>query len=537
MNRIIVILVSLLAMGMIRAQQITAPNNDAFILTPEAPLCPQINCAKVYGARPGSAFQFLAATSGQRPMQFRAEGLPKGLKMDVETGLITGCVKKAGEYAVKISAQNEYGSDYRVVRIKIGDKIALTPPMGWNSWNCWGKTVSQEKVMASARAMIDKGLINYGWSYINIDDGWQGIRGGRYNAIMPNKRFPDMKGLSDFIHGHGLKMGIYSSAWVGTFGGHIGSTCPNEDGTYPWITAGRHNDIYRISDSTDIDGDRISWANHYYGEYSFTDNDAKQWADWQVDYLKYDWYPNDFYHVKEMHESLRRLNRDVVYSLSGIVLYANAPVWAQYTNCYRTTGDIFDNWNSMKSIGFDQQAHWTGFNGPGHWADPDMLIVGMVGWGDKLHYTNLTPDEQFTHISAWALLAAPMLIGCDIEHMDDFTLSLLCNREVNDIDQDPLGLQAYPVQVDGYRQTWVKQLENGSMAVGLFNLGTLTDTLSFKPRDFGIYGQQTIRDVWRQKDVATIKDTESFQSEVAPHGCRLLIVGPGNSRQRMFKRP
>lgn len=535
MFRTLIITILACVCSIAEAQTTSPPDNSAYILTPPAPKSPQVNCAKVFGARPGSDFQFLAATSGERPMTFIAEGLPKGLKIDSKSGLITGCVKKRGEYRVKITARNAFGADSRVVRIKIGDEIALTPPMGWNSWNCWGKTVSQERVMSSARAMIDKGLVNFGWTYINIDDGWQGIRGGKYNAIQPNKRFPDIKGLSDTLHAHGLKMGIYSSAWVGTFGGHIGSTCPSKDGTYPWIKAGRHNDIYRISDSTDIDGDRISWANHYYGEYSFTDNDARQWADWKVDYLKYDWYPNDYYHVKEMHESLRKLKRDITYSLSGIVLYANAPVWAEYTNCYRTTGDIYDAWASLYSIGFQEQTRWTGFNKPGHWADPDMLIVGMVGWGDKLHYTHLTPDEQYTHITLWALLAAPMLIGCDMAQLDPFTISLLCNREVNDIDQDPLGVQAYPVKVDGNKQVWVKQLEDGQLAVGLFNLGQAADTISFQPKDFGIFGTQTIRDVWRQQDVATIQEKETFESIIAPHGCRLLVISPGNTRERTYK--
>lgn len=518
-----------------RAQN-TTPDYRNYIFTPKPSKSPQVNCAKVFGLRPGNYCQFLAATSGERPMTFAAKGLPKGLRIDKNTGLITGRTNKRGEHIVEVTASNAFGIDKRTIRFKVGDKIALTPPMGWNSWNCWGKTVSQEKVMASARAMRDKGLINYGWTYINIDDGWQGIRGGKYNAIQPNKKFPDIKELSDSIHAMGLKMGVYSTAWVITFAGHIGSTCPNEDGTYPWIAKGDHNDIYKISTADDRDGDRVSWQHHYYGQYSFTDNDARQWTDWGVDYLKYDWYPNDYYHVKEMYESLSCQKRDIVYSLSGICLYANAPVWAKYTNCYRTTVDITDSWASLYHIGFKGQQHWTGFNAPGHWADPDMLVVGMVGWGDKLHYTRLTPDEQYTHISLWALLSAPMLIGCDIAQMDDFTLSLLCNREINDIDQDPLGVQGYPVKIDGDKQTWVKQLEDGSLAVGLFNLGEDSINISFAPKDFGIFGTQTIRDPWRQQDIGKIEHTETFECTVAKHGCRLLVIKPGNTRENTFRK-
>ena len=531
------ILLSVLLLSSISINaQVIIPDYSNYILTPKPSKSPQVNCAKVFGLRPGSECQFLAATSGERPMTFSANGLPKGLRIDKNTGLITGKTSKCGEYPVEITATNSFGADKRVVRFKVGNDIALTPPMGWNSWNCWGNTVNQEKVMASAKAMRDKRLIDYGWTYINIDDGWQGIRGGKYNAIQPNKKFPDIVGLSDSIHAMGLKMGVYSTAWVITFAGHIGSTCPNEDGTYPWITQGNHNDLYKISTADDPEGDRVSWQHHYYGQYSFTDNDVKQWVDWKVDYLKYDWYPNDYYHVKEMYESLRSPKRDIVYSLSGISLYANAPVWAKYTNCYRTTVDINDSWTSLHNIGFKGQQHWIGFNKPGHWADPDMLIVGMVGWGDKLHYTRLTPDEQYTHISLWALLSAPLLIGCDISQMDDFTLSLLCNREINDIDQDPLGIQAYPIKIDGDKQTWVKQLENGSLAVGLFNLGQDSTAISFSPKDFGIFGTQILRDPWRQQDIKELAHNDTFECIVPKHGCRLLVIKPGNTRENAFRK-
>ncbi|HEY5570729.1 MAG TPA: putative Ig domain-containing protein, partial [Bacteroidales bacterium] len=159
-----------------------------YILTPPAPETPRINGAKVFGVRPGSKFLFTIPATGKRPMTFSAVGLPKGLKLDSKTGQITGTVKKAGTYSVKLTATNDLGSNDRNLRIVVGEEIALTPPMGWNSWNCWGNSVSQEKVLSSARAMVNKGLINYGWTYINIDDGWQGIRGGKHNGIQSNQK-------------------------------------------------------------------------------------------------------------------------------------------------------------------------------------------------------------------------------------------------------------------------------------------------------------------------------------------------------------
>ncbi len=203
------------------------PDLSQYILTPPAPPTPRINGAKVFGARPGSEFLFAIPASGDRPMTFAAEGLPKGLSLDPSTGFITGRVKKPGTYLVKLTARNALGEATRELRIVIGERIALTPPMGWNSWNCWARDVTQEQVLSSARAMVESGLVNHGWTYINIDDGWQGRRGGRYNAIQTNDKFPDMKELSEQVHAMGLKLGIYSSPWIGTYAAHIGSYSDN----------------------------------------------------------------------------------------------------------------------------------------------------------------------------------------------------------------------------------------------------------------------------------------------------------------------
>lgn len=195
----------------VNAQDIVAPDYSAHILTPKAPDTPRINGPKVTAARPGADFLYRIPATGIRPMTFAVEGLPKGLKLDQTTGIITGKVKKAGTYKVTLKATNSLGTNEKELRIVIGDRATMTPPLGWNSWNCWGNLVSQELVESSAKAMVESGLADYGWSYINIDDGWQGVRGGKYNAIQPNSKFPDMKALGDYIHSLGLKFGIYST--------------------------------------------------------------------------------------------------------------------------------------------------------------------------------------------------------------------------------------------------------------------------------------------------------------------------------------
>ncbi|MBQ9893059.1 MAG: putative Ig domain-containing protein [Bacteroidales bacterium] len=495
-----------------------APDSGGmYILTPKAPDTPRVNGPKVYGARPGAEFLYRIPATGLRPMRFSAEGLPRGLKLDAETGIITGKVKKAGTWKVTLTARNDLGSATRDLKIVIGDKICLTPPLGWNSWNAWGNSVTQEQVEAAARAMEERGLADCGWTYINIDDGWQGVRGGKYNAIQPNGKFPDMKALADVVHARGLKLGIYSGPWVGTYAGHIGSSSDYADGSYDVIRNGLVDEFFKIDRSK---ADRGSVR--YFGKYSFAAADARQWADWGVDYLKYDWYPNDVPHVREMAEALRATGRDIVYSLSNTAPFAYASSWEELSQAWRTTNDIRDTWESMSGIGFRGQARWARYCGPGHWPDADMLVVGKVGWGPTVHPSRLTADEQYTHISLWALLSSPMLLGCDMASLDDFTVSLLTNTEVLDVNQDPLGVQAAALEQDDSHAIYVKPLEDGSMAVGLFNLGSSPRQVGFSPRALGLSGKQTVRDIWRQRDLGTVEGKTVWSSPVPAHGVVFL---------------
>lgn len=510
------------------AQEIRIPDYSAYILTPKAPDTPRINGPKVTGATPGADFLYRIPATGVRPMTFAAEGLPKGLRLDEATGIITGKVRKAGTYMVTLKAENALGSNEKEIRIVIGDKVALTPPLGWNSWNCWGNSVSQELMESSAKAMVESGLADYGWSYVNIDDGWQGIRGGEHKAIMPNSKFPDMKALGDYIHSLGLKFGIYSTPWVSTYASHIGSSCDNPEGIYWWVEQGLVDEYYKL-DRKKLDKEKI----RYYGEYSFAKNDVRQWAEWGVDYLKYDWNLNDVWWLKDMREAIDASGRDIVYSISNKARVTIGPWLKQYADCWRTSTDIRDNWGSISDIGFDTQDRWSGFKEPGRWPDADMLVLGKVGWGRKMRWTQLTPDEQYTHISLWAILASPMLIGCDMSMLDEFTLSLLCNHEVLDINQDPLGVQGVKQTVKDDYYVYIKPLEDGSLAVGLFNISDQPQKIGFIPHKLGLFGEQTVRDVWRQKDIAKVSQKEYWETEVAPHGAVLLRLSPGTTGEKL----
>lgn len=492
--------------------------SEPYILTPLPPAKPRINGTRIFGVRPGSPLELRVPATGNRPMIFSASGLPSGLKIDSQSGIITGKLYKTGTYKVVVKAKNAKGEDRRRIRIVCGDRIALTPPMGWNSWNCFAGEVSAEKVKRAAEAMVKSGLVNHGWTYINIDDFWQNNRDSKDPSlrgklrdedgnIIPNSRFNDMKGLADYVHGLGLKIGLYSSPGPWSCGGCAGS-------------------------------------------YGYEKQDAESYAKWGFDYLKYDWCSyggvisgmpdNDPYKIPSlsynggnelaiakkpfeiMGNYLREQPRDIVYSLCQ---YGMSDVWkwgdSVHGNSWRTTNDITDTWSSVRSIVLaqDKAAAWAK---PGNWNDLDMLVIGTVGWGNP-HPSKLKPDEQYLHMSLWSLLSSPLLIGCDMEKLDDFTLNLLTNDEVIAVNQDPLGKQAVCVQTIGDLRIYAKELEDGSCAVGFCNFGLEATDISCKDFEtIGVTGIQTVRDLWRQKNVAVI-DTkkDSLSLKVPVHGVLL----------------
>lgn len=492
---------------------------EPYILTPKPPAKPRVNGAPVFGVRQGRPFLYTIPVTGERPMTFGAEGLPPRLKLDPKTGFITGRIQESGTYEVVLQARNAHGEASRPFRIVVGDRISLTPPLGWNSWNCWAHEVSDAKIRATAGAMVKKGLVNHGWTYVNIDDCWQGERGGNWNAIQPNLRFPDMKALADHIHGLGLKLGIYSTPWITSYAGFVGGSSDDEQGKWKKATHGQ--------------GGKQYWKNRRHGKVKFDVADARQWAAWGIDYLKYDWGPNEIVSMERMAAALKLSGRDIVYSLSNTAPLKLAAPFAKRANLWRTTGDIRDDWDNGHSSGtggwqgirdiWRYHPKWAKFNGPGHWNDPDMMVVGHVGWG-KLRPSRLTPDEQYTHVSLWCLWSAPLLLGCPIEKLDDFTLSLLTNDEVLAVNQDALGIQAIRVAESGFGEVIGKSLADGSRAVGFFNKGPLEGDVSMKWDDIGDNGPFRVRDLWRQKDLGVFET--GFTARVPAHGVVLVRLIP-----------
>jgi alpha-galactosidase len=474
--------------------------------TPKPSAIPRINGPSIFGVRPGHPLLYHIPATGEKPMEFSASELPNGLTLDPANGNITGVIPTPGTHVVTLRAKNSKGSASKRFKIVVGETIALTPPMGWNSWNHYASRVTADIVLANAKAMVSSGLIDHGWSYMNIDDTWQGRRGGRFNAIQGNEKFPDLKALCDSVHALGLKIGIYSTPWTTSYASHIGGSSENPDGAWSPPTLPKRGNLNKKI---------LPWA---IGKYSFATNDANQWAVWGMDYLKYDWNPNELPETREMYNALRQSGRDIILSLSNSTPYTNAPALTKIANCWRTSGDIKANWRSMSSKGFAEDK-WLPFAQPGHWNDPDMLEIGTR----ERNQPGLTPDEEYTHMTLWCLLAAPLLLGNDLTQLDAFTLNVLGNDEVLEVNQDALGKQASTVATNGDARVLAKDLEDGSKAVGLFNTGTNGSIrVVVNWSELKISGRKSVRDLWRQKDLGRFKD--AFSMPVAPHSAELVKI-------------
>jgi alpha-galactosidase len=357
--------------------------------------------------------------------------------------------------------------------------VARTPPMGWNSWNHFGPEIDDKTVREVADALVATGLRDVGYVYVNIDDGWQGERDAD-GTLHPNSRFPNMKGLTDYVHARGLKFGIYSSPGP--------TTCDDREGSF-----------------------------------GHEEQDAKTFAGWGVDFLKYDWCSaNDIYSTpmemqaayREMGAALQATGRSILYSLCQYGLI-DVGRWGREVggNSWRTTGDIADYWSRMAGIGFGQNGHEADA-GPGGWNDPDMLEVGNGG---------MTADEYRAHLTLWSMLSAPLLLGNDIRAMTPETKALLMNREVIAIDQDILGIQARRLGDPGPTEVWSKPLADGSVAVALFNKDNLPNEVRVRGSDVGLPDSSVMRDLWAHIDLPN--KPEGFHTILPPHASALLRIG------------
>ena len=421
-------------------------------------------------------------------MLFSADRLPSTLRLDANTGIVTGTVPSEGRYAFTFRASGAGGVATRAVTMVAGERPLPTPLLGWNSWYAHFLEVDAAGVRRAARAMVDSGLADFRFRYVNVDDGWEAETRAANGEIVANAKFPDMRALTDEIHAMGLRAGLYSSPGPKTCGQYLGS-------------------------------------------YGHEGQDARTWANWGFDLIKYDWCSyggiakdNSLAEYQKpyilMGNELKRLDRDLAFSMCQYGM-GDVRAWGTEVggSLWRTTGDVYDSWASVSAIGFEK-----GGVDAQRGDDPDMLMVGKLLTTGKVAPSRLTPNEQITQVTLWSMRGAPLLLSCDLTQLDGFTQRLLMNPEVLDVDQD-LSMPGRKVAGDGSIEVWRRDLTDGAYAIAVFNRGfgraEVPMTLGpWLPQPVVAYKTVTVRDLWPRRDLSRIPKSVT----VPAHGVRLFRV-------------
>jgi alpha-galactosidase len=504
------------------AQGVAVNNKiDYEIYTPAPKPQPRINGPLVYGARPSNPFLYRIPCQGERPIQFSVNGLPAGLTINRSTGIISGNTPSKGEYNLVIKAVNNKGKDQRKLKIISGDKLALTPPMGWNHWYAHYDRITDKMVREAADFMISSGMADVGYQYVNIDDCWAnapkagdslrvGTLRNEKGNINTNIHFPDMLGLTNYIHSQGLKAGIYSSPG-------------------PFTCAG------------------------FTGSFQHEEYDAKQFASWGFDFLKYDWCSYGHiagggkaddkemtwgdkkptleayqYPFRQMGSLLKKQNRDIVFNLCQ---YGLGEVWKWGGevdgNSWRTGDDLGFELDRIFDIAIKNTKYWQ-YSKPGQWNDPDYIQIGWIGNAHGMGEPKLTkmlPSLQYAYMSLWSLIASPLIYSGDMSKLDAFTLNVLCNPEVIEVNQDILGECGMVINKPDSCFLMVKNLADGSKAVGLFNRGKEVVEVEVNWAELGISGKHTVRDLWHQKNAGVYK--QQYKVPVPAQGVVMVKISRG----------
>ncbi len=492
-----------------KPQAVSAPAEPVVMLTPKPDAAPRLNGPLIYGCRPGHPFLYRIPTQGERPMTWSADGLPGTLKLDAARGLVTGTTPDRGEYEVVFTATNSHGSAKRSFKIVSGDTLALTPTMGWNHWYAHYDRITDKLVREAADAMVSSGMADVGYQYVSIDDCWMNaeknadplrvgpLRDAQGN-ILPNRHFPDMPALTAYIHRQGLKAGIYTSPGPRTCGGFAGA-----------------------------------WQHEA--------ADARQFANWGFDLLKYDWCSYGEIAEKDpdpelvkfkkpyvlMGGLLQQQSRDLVLNLCQ---YGMGEVWKWGAEVggqsWRTAGDLGFELNRIFEVALKNAEH-RDWQKPGAWNDPDYIQIGLIGnargMGEPMACP-LTPNEQYAFMSLWCLMASPLFYSGDMNRLDEFTLNVLCNPELIEVDQDPLGQCARVVPLGPETFAMVKEMTDGSKAIGLFNRGEFPVPVTATWTQLGLSGSQRVRDLWRGKELG--KMTGEYGASVPRHGGVVVRMWP-----------
>lgn len=500
------------------------------ILTPAPAKSPRINGPKIYGVRPSRKFLYRIPCQGQRPIQFDAAGLPKGLKLDKQTGIITGTAPKdKGNYEMSFKAVNPFGAASQKFTLVVGEKIALTPPAGWNSWGGQMIAVSDKVIRKTADIFVDKGFADVGFQYIGIDDCWMRLTREMYDKrpeyvrkkhrtydynkyktigpirdgsgnIIPNGKFPDMKAMCDYVHSKGLKTGIYSTPGP--------QTCQR-------------------------------WA----GSYGHERADADQYAAWGFDLLKYDlcsggtvkrnmmatiegFTISDFW--KPMSTYLRAQDRDILFNLCQ---YGVKQPWTWAPSIkiqsWRTGGDLNHHVENYFKNALRIATELRQYSKPGQWNDPDFMYIHRIkdvsDMGRPSKEIPLNTNQRYQYVTLWSIICAPFFFSCDIENIDDFTVSLLTNADVVNINQDKLGHVAQVIRDKDNETVMVKKLADKSVILAVFNRDPKTEKtieVAWDELKQDLCCDQQLFDVWRQKEIGIYKNGISVK--LSPDGVALF---------------
>lgn len=452
------------------------------------------------------------------------------------------------DLVVTVRAENAHGVAERQIKLRVGATICLTPPLGWNSWYVHSEGVSEKAIREIASAMEEKGLGDHGWTYVNIDDCWMGQRDPETKAIQPNGKFSDMKALVDFVNSQGLKLGLYSTPWMSTYAGYIGGSAPNEECDYSphflpeQLRLNPHQVFGRYPSG-------IKKGLCTIGPVWLVDRDARQFAEWGVDYVKYDWkewtlakqgpdYAPDKSQpqlktresgiAQRVQNDFLSVDRDIVLSLSPRHEEAEDGHVSEHCNLWRLTSDIRAEWRRLLApFGMLDRL---GQTRPGCYGDLDMLQIGPLGKPNRAEVefrpSPLKPTEQYFQVTLWCMLTQPLLLSCHVPTMDEFDLNLVSNDEVLAINQDALCSQGYRVAHQrGEWEVLAKALENGDTAFAFFNLAKQEQEIRVSAAQLETQG--SVRDLWRQKDCGVL--VRDFTARVSPHGAALFRVTPSSN--------
>ena len=507
---------------------------------------PEFHGAQIIGIRPDTPFLLALSVSGERSIIYSARHLPAGLKLDGQTGIIKGLIQNPGEYEFIAGAKNAAGKTHARIKIICGNTLALTPPMGWNSYDAFGDSVTESEVCSNA-VWMRKNLQPYGWDTVVVDFRWydslaDGVRvqnpegvtiDGFGRCIPAVNRFPSAAGgagfkpLADRIHAMGLKFGIHIMRGIPRKA--VEKNLPIADSIFTAAQAVLpENDTNRT----------CVWNHDMFGVDAATgagkawyESLARQYAAWGVDYIKCDditcMFRGRGYEAGEIEvlsTALKNSGRSIVLSLSpGPTPVSQIDHLKQFANLWRISNDFWDNWKSLNH-NFDLFSEWQGKGSPGHWPDGDMIPFGHVCQRNcdvrPGRWTRFTRDEQLTLISLWSLMSSPLMLGMNLPDNDDWTTAVLTNPEILAVDQDVLDRPVRQIRIP-YQgvELWTKTLSNTSVAAGFFNRTDKAVEVNCMWQDMGFSASPKVRDLWLRKN---LRPQTVFVEEIPAHGCALL---------------